>query len=158
MLFYPIFIDMYVSVIGGDVNSCTDEDCMRAEKIGEGIAELGAVMVCGGKGGVMEAVCKGAKKKGGRTIGILPSADRSEGNDHLDHAIVTGLGMVRNSLVVLNGDIVVAIDGHYGTLSEIALGLEYSKRILGLGTWDIEGVESYEKVDDILEVLESFFD
>ena len=149
---------MYVSVIGGDVTSCTDEDCMRAEKIGEGIADLGAVLVCGGRGGIMEAACRGAKKKDGMTIGILPSADRSEGNEYVDHAIVTGLGMVRNSLVVLNGDIVVAIDGRYGTLSEIALGLEYGKRILGLGTWDVEGVESYENVEDILEVLGSFFE
>ncbi|MFW6144863.1 MAG: TIGR00725 family protein [Candidatus Natronoplasma sp.] len=147
---------MYVSVIGGDVTSCTYEDCERAEKIGEGIADLGAVLVCGGRGGIMEAACRGAKRKGGKTIGILPSADRSEGNEYLDHAIVTGLGMVRNSLVVLNGDIVVAIDGRYGTLSEIALGIEYGKRILGLGTWDVEGVESYETVEDILEVLESF--
>lgn len=146
---------MYVSVIGGDVNSCTDEDCIKAEKIGEGIAELGVVLVCGGRGGVMEAACRGAKRKGGTTIGILPSADKIEGNDYLDHAIVTGLGMVRNSLVVLNGDVVVAIDGRYGTLSEISMAIKYGKRILGLGTWDIEGVESCESVGEILDILGS---
>ena len=144
---------MYVSVIGGDVGSCTEEDCRRAEELGKGIAELGHILICGGRGGVMEAACKGAKEEGGTTIGILPSSDRSEGNDFLDHSIITNLGIMRNSLVVLNGDLVVAVDGGYGTLSEIAIATEYRKRILGLGTWDLDSVESHDSVDDILKEL-----
>ena len=144
---------MYVSVIGGDVGSCTDKDCERAEELGKGIADMDMVLVCGGRGGVMEAACRGAKSAGGTTIGILPSGDRSEGNDYLDHAMVTNLGMLRNSLVVLNGDIVVAIDGSYGTLSEISMATKYGKRILGLGTWDVDAVEECTSVDEVLEKL-----
>lgn len=144
---------MYVSVIGGDVGSCDEDDCRRAEKLGMGIAELGAVLVCGGKGGVMEAACRGAKKKDGTTIGILPSGSREEGNEYLDYSIVTGLGMTRNSLVVLNGDVVVAIDGRYGTLSEIAMATKYDQRILGLGTWDIDPVEEFDGVEEVLKEL-----
>lgn len=146
---------MYVSVIGGDVGSCTDKDCEIAEEIGKGIAEIDAVLVCGGRGGVMEAACKGAKKAGGTTIGILPSADRNEGNEYLDYKLVTNLGMVRNSLVVLNGDVVVAIDGSYGTLSEIAMATKYRKKILGIGTWDIESVEGYGDTDKLLKELKN---
>ncbi len=146
---------MYVSVIGGDVKTCKKEDCRIAEEVGKGIASMGAVLVCGGKGGVMEAACRGARSQGGTTIGILPSGSRDEGNDYLTYGIVTNLGAVRNSLVVLNGDVVVAIDGGCGTLSEIALALQYGKRILGIGTWDIEGVEQFHSVEGLLEMLKS---
>lgn len=103
----------------------------------------------------MEASCKGAISEGGTTIGIMPGAPRGEGNEYLTHEIVTGLGAVRNSLVVLNGDVVVAIDGGYGTLSEIALAFQYGKRILGLGTWDIKGIEQFDSVDELLTELEN---
>ena len=149
---------MYVSVIGGDVGSCTDKDRERAEELGKGIAEMNMVLVCGGKVGVMEAACRGAKSTGGTTIGILPSGDRSEGNDYLDHSIVTNLGMLRNSLVVLNGDIVVAIDGSYGTLSEISMAKKYGKRILGLGTWDVDAVEACSSVKEVLGKLKRIKD
>ena len=144
---------MYVSVIGGDVATCTEDDCKKAERIGAGIARMGAVLICGGKGGVMEAACRGAVSQEGTTIGILPGNSRDEGNEYLTHGIVTALGAVRNSLVVLNGDIVVAIDGGYGTLSEIALAIQYGKRVLGLGTWEIKGVESFDGVEELLETL-----
>lgn len=144
---------MYISVIGGDVGSCTEEDYDRAEKVGRAIARFNSVLVCGGRGGVMEAACRGAKSEGGTTIGILPSKDREEGNEYLDHSIVTNLGVVRNSLVVLNGDLVVAIDGRYGTLSEIALAIEYGKKIIGLNTWDIDEVESCSDTDELIQVL-----
>ncbi|MFO7792801.1 MAG: TIGR00725 family protein [Candidatus Saliniplasma sp.] len=144
---------MYVSVIGGDIGSCTERDCERAEKLGKGIAELDMVLVCGGRGGVMEYACRGAKSAGGTTIGILPSGDRKEGNEYLDHAIVTKLGMLRNSLVVLNGDIVVAVDGGYGTLSEISMANKYGKRILGIGSWDVDAVEGCSSVEEVLEKL-----
>lgn len=144
---------MYISVIGGDVSSCTEEDCRAAERIGEAVAQIGAVLICGGRGGVMEAACKGAKSENGTTIGILPSGDRGEGNEYLDHAVVTNLGINRNSLVVLNGDLVVAIDGRYGTLSEIALAIEYGKKIIGLNTWDIDEVESCSDTEELIQVL-----
>ena len=149
---------IYVSVIGGDVGSCSDKDRERAEELGKGIAEMGMVLVCGGRGGVMEAACRGAKSTGGTTIGILPSGDRSEGNDYLDHSIVTNLGMLRNSLVVLNGDIVVAIDGSYGTLSEISMATKYGKKILGLGTWGVDAVEECSSVKEVLGKLKRIKD
>ncbi len=141
---------MYVSVIGGGADTCGDEDLRIAQELGRGIAKLGATLVCGGKGGVMEAVCRGVKEIGGTTIGILPSDDRREKNEHVDHAVITGMGIMRNALVVLNGDVVVAVDGGYGTLSELALAANYGKKVLGIGTWDLDFVEEHESVDSLL--------
>ncbi|MFO8110744.1 MAG: TIGR00725 family protein [Thermoplasmata archaeon] len=141
---------MYVSVIGGDSTTCTERDCEIAVELGRGIARIGATLVSGGRGGVMEAVCKGAKMEGGTTIGILPSSDRGEKNQYVDHAVVTGIGSMRNALVVMNGDVVVAVDGGYGTLSEISLAAAYGKKILGIGTWDMDIVEMYEDVESLL--------
>ncbi len=147
-----------MSVIGGDEGSCSDRDKQIAEELGRGIGDMNAVLVCGGRGGVMESACKGCKEAGGETIGILPSASRDEGNEYLDHAIVTNLGAVRNSLVVLNGDIVVAVDGGYGTLSEISLAHKYGKRVLGLATWDLNTVESCSDVDEVIDELRKHSD
>jgi uncharacterized protein (TIGR00725 family) len=99
------------------------------------------VLVCGGLGGVMEAACRGAKEAGGTTVGILPGSDRSDANPHVDVAVSTGLGEARNALVVRAADALIAIGGGYGTLSEVALALRAGKRVVGLGTWDVEGVE-----------------
>jgi len=145
---------MYISVIGGDVGSASEDDLKTAELLGEKLADRGHTMVCGGRGGVMRAVCKGAKKKEGTTIGILPSSSRKEANEYIDHAIVTDLGMLRNSLVVMNGDIVIAIDGGYGTLSEICFAQKYRKKIFGLGTWDLDVVEDFESVSELIKELE----
>ncbi len=145
---------MYVSIIGGDVGSCSDEDCAKAEELGEKLAENHHILVCGGRGGVMRAACKGAKKANGTTIGILPSADREEANDYVDIPIVTDLGMLRNSLVVLNGDVVVAIDGSYGTLSEICMAKKFGKKIFGLDTWDVDAVDPFEDMDELVDELE----
>ncbi len=145
---------MYISVIGGDVGSASEDDLKTAELLGEKLADRGHTMVCGGRGGVMRAVCKGAKKKEGTTIGILPSSSRKEANEYIDHAIVTDLGMLRNSLVVMNGDIVIAIDGGYGTLSEICFAQKYGKKIFGLGTWDLDVVEDFESVSELIKELE----
>ena len=89
----------------------------------------------------MEAACRGARAAGGTTIGILPGSDRSAANPFVDVAIATGLGEARNALVARAGDAMIAIGGGYGTLSEIALALKAGKRVVGLGTWEIEGVE-----------------
>ena len=143
---------MYVSVIGGE--QCSEEIYNMAIEVGRRIAKLGAVLVTGGRKGVMEAASKGAKMENGVTIGILPSVDRQEGNEYLDYKIVTGLGYARNVLVVLNGDIVIAIDGHYGTLSEIAFALEYGKPVLGLRSWNV-GIKNFNNVDELFEEVES---
>jgi uncharacterized protein (TIGR00725 family) len=89
----------------------------------------------------MEAACRGAKEAGGTTVGILPGADRSDANEFVDVAIATGLGEARNAVVVRSSDALIAVGGGYGTLSEIALALRTGKRVVGLHTWDIEGVE-----------------
>lgn len=144
---------MYISVIGGE--QCSEEIYNMAVEVGKKIAEMGAILVNGGRKGVMEAASKGAKMAGGTTIGILPSKDREEGNEYLDHKIVTGLGYARNILVVLNGDIVIAIDGHYGTLSEIAFALEYGKPVFGLRSWSV-GIKNFNNVDEMFEEIEKY--
>lgn len=108
--------------------------------MGRLLAEHGAVLVCGGLGGTMEAACRGAKQAGGTTVGLLPGESRSDANRFVDVAIPTGLGEARNALVVRSADVVVAVGGGYGTLSEIALALKIGKRVVGLGTWEIDGV------------------
>ncbi|MEA2420374.1 MAG: hypothetical protein QOE60_2580 [Thermoleophilaceae bacterium] len=104
------------------------------------MAERGAVVVCGGLGGVMEAACRGARAAGGTTVGILPGLDRTAANPFVDVALPTGLGEARNALVVRAADAVIAVGGGYGTLSEIALALKAGKPVIGIDTWDIEGV------------------
>jgi uncharacterized protein (TIGR00725 family) len=117
-----------------------DEPTVAAAEVGRLLAERGATLVCGGRGGAMEAACRGAKEADGLTVGILPGADRSEANPFVDVVVPTGLGEARNALVVGAADAVIAIGGGHGTLSEIALALKAGKRVIGLGTWEIEGV------------------
>jgi uncharacterized protein (TIGR00725 family) len=121
-----------------------DEPIVAAAEVGRLLAERGAVLVCGGLGGVMEAACRGAKEAGGLTVGILPGSDRAEANPFVDVVVPTGLGEARNALVVGAAEVVVAIGGGYGTLSEVALALKAGKRVIGLGTWEIEGVTAAE--------------
>ncbi|HYM57853.1 MAG TPA: TIGR00725 family protein [Solirubrobacteraceae bacterium] len=116
-------------------------DLEAAESVGRELARRGAVVVCGGLGGVMEAACRGAREAGGTTVGILPGTDRAAANPFVDIAIPTGLGEARNALVVRAADALVAVGGGYGTLSEIALALKAGKRVVGLGSWEIEGME-----------------
>ena len=121
-----------------------DEPSVAAAEVGRLVAERGAVLVCGGRGGAMEAACRGAKEAGGLTVGILPGADRSAANPFVDVVLPTGLGEARNALVVRAADVLIAVGGGYGTLSEIALALKAGKRVIGLGTWEIEGVVAAE--------------
>ncbi len=129
---------MNIAVIGG--HSCSQDTAQIAESIGKEVARMGATLICGGLGGVMEAACKGAKSAGGKTIGILPGHNKGEANPYVDIPIVTGLGFMRNNLVIKNADIVIAIDGKEGTLSEIAFALQMKKPIIGINTWDIPGL------------------
>jgi uncharacterized protein (TIGR00725 family) len=113
-----------------------------AEPVGRLLAERGAVLVCGGLGGAMEAACRGAKAAGGTTVGVLPGLDRGEAGAYVDVALPTGLGQGRNVVIVHAADVLIAVGGGYGTLSEIALALRAGKPVIGLDTWDIEGVVS----------------
>jgi uncharacterized protein (TIGR00725 family) len=113
-----------------------------ALEVGRLIARAGAVLVCGGLGGVMEAACRGAREEGGLAVGILPGSSPHEANPWVDVPIATGLGYTRNALVVMNADAVIAVDGEYGTLSEIAYGKIHGKKVVGLATWDVKGVET----------------
>jgi uncharacterized protein (TIGR00725 family) len=108
-----------------------------AEEAGRLLAEGGAILVCGGLGGVMEAACRGARSAGGLTLGILPGRDRREANRYVEVAVASGLGEARNALVVRSADAVVAVGGAYGTLSEIALALKGGTPVVGLGTWEL---------------------
>jgi uncharacterized protein (TIGR00725 family) len=127
---------MQIAVIGH--GQATPGEYEAAYATGRLIAGNGAVLVCGGLGGVMEAACRGAQEAGGTTVGILPDIDG--GNPYLDITIRTGLGHARNVLVVLSADAVIAVGGRHGTLSEIAIALKTGRPVYGLGTWDIEGV------------------
>ncbi|HEX55279.1 MAG: TIGR00725 family protein [Candidatus Altiarchaeales archaeon] len=118
-----------IGVIGRD-GEISDELRRIAEDIGRKIAENGYVLICGGRGGVMEAACKGARSMNGITVGILPSLNRGDANPYVDIVITTGMGHARNSLVVSSSDVVVAIDGRIGTLSEIALALNYGRPVI----------------------------
>lgn len=125
----------YVAVIGA--GEATREESERAEEVGRLLARSGAVVLCGGLGGVMHAAARGAESEGGVSIGILPGDDRDPASPHLTVAIATGLGEARNALIVRTADAVIAISGEFGTLSEIGLALKMGKPVIGLGTWEL---------------------
>jgi uncharacterized protein (TIGR00725 family) len=124
-----------IAVIGG--SEVTGPVAAAAEAVGAALASAGAVIVCGGLGGVMAAACRGAKAAGGLTVGILPGGDPSAANQWVDVVIATGLGEARNALVVGSAGAVIAVDGEYGTLSEIGLALRGGIPVVGLGTWSL---------------------
>ena len=126
---------MIVAIIRN--SSCSPEEAKLAQTIGELLAERGAILVCGGLGGVMEAACHGAKSKGGLTVGILPGQDSSTANPWVDVPVVTAIGEARNVAVVRSAQAVIAIGGGYGTLSEIAYALKSGIPIIGLNTWSL---------------------
>ena len=128
----------YVAVCGP--STCTAAEAVAAEEVGAGLAAAGAVVVTGGLGGVMEAACRGARSMRGTTLGLLPGDDRAAANGWVSVAVATGLGELRNGLVVRAVDAVVAVGGSPGTLSEIALALRTGRAVVGLGTHDVDGV------------------
>jgi uncharacterized protein (TIGR00725 family) len=130
---------IYVAVVGPGNAQAAHESA--AEEVGRLIAERRAILVCGGLGGVMEAACRGARAAEGVTVGLLAGTEREDANAYVSVALPTGLGQARNAVVVRSADSVVAIGGGYGTLSEIALALRRGKPVIGLDTWDIEGVQ-----------------
>jgi uncharacterized protein (TIGR00725 family) len=125
----------FIAVIGG--GHCSPQEAKLAEEVGRELARQGAVLICGGLGGVMEAVCKGAYLEGGLTIGILPGEDRQSANPYVQIPIVTGIGYARNVAVVKSAQAVIAIDGSYGTLSEISHALQSDIPVIGLNTWSL---------------------
>lgn len=125
-----------VAVIGG--GSVDADTYGAAVEIGRGLAKAGVTVVCGGLGGVMSAVCEGAREEGGLTVGLLPGSDRSAANPFVDLAIPTGMGEARNVIVVRSGYAVIAVDGSHGTLSEIAFALTFGIPVVSLGSWEID--------------------
>ncbi|MDZ5810165.1 TIGR00725 family protein [Halorubrum sp. AD140] len=144
---------MRVSVIGG--SSVPPETVAVAEELGERLASRGHKTVCGGLGGVMEGVCRGARAAGGETIGILPTDRRADANPHVTVPIATGMGHARNALVVMNGDVAIAMDGGPGTLSEIGLALAHGRAVAGLDTYDVAGVEAVASPAAAVEYVEA---
>jgi hypothetical protein len=143
---------MRVSVVGG--STVTDAEYATARALGAELAERGHIVVCGGLGGVMEAVCRGASEAGGETIGILPTERVGDANPYVTTPIATGLGHARNALVVTNGAAVVAVDGGGGTLSELGYASVYDRPVAGLGTHDVAGVEACETPSEAVAYVE----
>ncbi len=143
---------MRVSVIGG--GTITDEQADRATAVGRELGRRGHTVVCGGLGGTMAAVCRGAKAEGATTIGILPSSDPADANSHVDVAIATGLGHARNALVPMNGDGIIALAGGYGTLTEIGFALIEDRPVVGLETHDVAGIEPVDSPVAAVDRLE----
>jgi len=124
-----------IAIIGG--SAPTRGEAATAEAVGHALAAEGAILICGGRGGVMKAACRGAKQAGGLTIGILPGTNRRGANPYVDIPIVTGIGEARNAIITRTAQAVIAVGGSYGTLSEIAFALAFGVPVVGLGTWEV---------------------
>lgn len=135
---------LYVAVIGG--GQCDAAEYSLAETVGRLVGRRGAVLVCGGLAGIMEAAVRGAKEAGGVTIGILPGHDRMPANPYLDYTITTGVGHARNLAVVSSGDAVIAIGGGFGTLSEIGLAAKVGRPVVVLGGWRLQRDQGTEGI------------
>jgi len=145
----------YVAVVGAGAD-VAPALLAQAETVGALLARQGAVVVTGGLGGIMEAACRGARMVGGTTLGLLPGEDRAAANRWVSVAVATGMGELRNGLVVRCADALIAVGGEYGTLSEIALALSAGTPVVGIGSWEIEGVrvaaDALEAVALVLDV------
>ncbi|MCX5695918.1 MAG: TIGR00725 family protein [Candidatus Omnitrophica bacterium] len=137
-----------ISVIGG--RNCTPEVEIIAQELGKKLSKVADILVCGGLSGVMEAVCSGFKAGGGLTIGIIPSYNKNDANKFVDIALPTGLGLARNVLVVKAADVVIALAGRAGTLSEIAYCIQFGIPVITLNSWDIPGVMKLDSVDEVV--------
>ncbi|PIE52534.1 TIGR00725 family protein [Candidatus Fermentibacteria bacterium] len=141
-----------VSVIGG--NSASSEEGAFAFRLGLLLAEAGFTVVCGGGAGVMEAVSRGCDSAGGTVIGILPGEDAGSGNRFLSFTIPTGMGASRNRIIALSGQVVCAVGGSYGTLSEIAFSLQAGKPVCCFGSWkDLPGVVQVNTPEEAVEFV-----
>lgn len=138
---------VYVTVIGS--SRASEWEMEAAEEVGRLVAERGGVLVTGGRGGVMLAAARGAKSAGGLTVGVLPGTSRAEANPYIDVALPTGLGHARNAVNVLAGDVVVAVGGGAGTLSEIGLALAYGRPVVALEGPGVAGMLAGKEVGGV---------
>ncbi len=150
-------LSLQIGVIGGA--ACDAPLVDQARRLGEQIASLGATLICGGRGGVMEAACRGAQEVGGRTVGILPGVDAADSppNPYLDVRLFTGLGQARNLCVVLSCDAVIAVGGGWGTLSEIALARKHGVPVVLLNSWRLtsqEGLVDLPRAENAARTLD----
>jgi len=145
---------MIIAVIGG--STCPNKTIEKlAFQTGIEIARRGHILICGGMSGVMEFACKGAKTvKGSITVGILPGKTKQDANPYVDIPVITAMSHARNAIIVRTADAVIAIDGKYGTLSEIALAKVLDKPVYGIKTWDIEGVIPVSGPKEALDEIE----
>jgi hypothetical protein len=139
-----------IGVIGA--GTAGKEILEMAEEVGRLVAENGFLLICGGMGGVMEASAKGAMEAGGTTIGILPNPDRHSANPYIGIPIATSFGEARNLIIIRTADVLIAVGGEYGTLSEIAFALKTDKRVIGLNTWEIPGVTKAKNPSEAIEI------
>jgi uncharacterized protein (TIGR00725 family) len=139
----------YIAVCGPD--PAPEEVAAECQLVGQAIARAGAVLVCGGLGGAMEAAARGAAAEGGAVLGILPGSDRGAANEFVTVAMPTGMGEMRNALIVRSADAVIAVGGEFGTLSEIALALKAGTPVVGIGTWEL-GKADGRTVDPVVRV------
>ena len=140
---------MTVAVIGA--GKCDQNIYELARSAGRALAQAGYRVICGGLGGVMEAACRGVREGGGMSIGILPGDDTQQANAYVDIPVATGMGIGRNIIIVRSADVVLAVAGSFGTLSEIAYALQLGKPVIGLQTWNIS--EKILKVSDVEQAL-----
>jgi uncharacterized protein (TIGR00725 family) len=144
----PIMRKKIISVVGG--HCCSREVEQISYNLGKKLAKVVEIIVSGGLGGTMEAVCSGFKAGGGTTIGIISSYDKRDANSHVDVVIPTGMGLARNVLVVKSADAVIALPGAAGTLSEIAYCLQFEIPVISLNSWDIKGVIKAKTIDEAI--------
>jgi uncharacterized protein (TIGR00725 family) len=146
-----VLVKKQIGVIGA--GACGSEIKALAEMVGKEVAKRGGFLLCGGLGGVMEAAAYGAKQEGGTTLGILPGALRNEANSWIDIAVLSGMGHARNALIAQSSDALIAVNGEYGTLSEIALGLKMGKPVIVLESkWEIEGSHRAKSPEEAVEL------
>jgi uncharacterized protein (TIGR00725 family) len=141
-----------ISVIGASAAGEDSETARLAEEVGRLLAEAGATVVCGGRGGVMEAAARGAAEAGGEVIGILPGASIDEVNPHCTHVVASGIGFARNLAVVASGDAVIAVGGAWGTLSEIGHARVFGRTVVALHSWGLVGSEEMEGAPGVVVV------
>jgi len=141
-----------IAVIGGGREN-RPEYLEAAEAVGRGIAARGAVLLCGGMMGVMEAACRGASQAGGIAVGILPGDSRETANPYVTLPIVTGMGIGRNVIIARSADALIAVGGEYGTLSEIALALQMGRPVVAIGSWSIPGVQPVSTPEEALTLV-----
>lgn len=142
-----------IAIIGA--RACDKALFTKAEQLGILLAKNGYTIICGGLGGIMEAVCKGAAENGGLTIGILPGDNPEDANKYVRIPVATGMGVSRNLIIIRSAVAVIAVDGGFGTLSELAFALQLQKPVIGLGTWDVsDHIITASDPDDVLYKLQ----